>query len=209
MINFALLISGRIKNTFKLDYLTQHVESLIFIADKPIKKGKIKSTLEEMFEASISDDDLTNAIDSLLEKYKNDDFAFEIVEIGEGFHFMTKPIYEKTIATFLKQEVKKRLSRAAMETLSIIAYKQPVTKREMEQIRGVSCDYSVQKLLEKELINIQGRDDTPGRPLLYGTSEKFMEYFGLKNITDLPKLKDFETPENEIGEKAPIEEERE
>ena len=192
-----------------MDYLAQHIESLIFISDKPLKMGKIKSTLEELFESEISDEDLTTAMDSLFQKYENTDFAIEIVEIGGGYQFMTKPIFEKTIATFLKQEVKKRLSRAAMETLSIIAYKQPTTKREMEQIRGVSCDYSVQKLLEKELITIQGRDDSPGRPLLYGTSEKFMEYFGLKTIADLPKLKDFETPENEIGEKAPIEENRE
>jgi len=106
----------------------------------------------------------------------------------------------------LRQTTKKRLSRAAMETLSIIAYKQPVTKSEMEKIRGVSCDYAVQKLLEKELVDIKGRSDGPGKPLLYGTSEKFMDYFGLKNLGELPKPKDFKEPDSEIGEKAPIEE---
>ena len=101
---------------------------------------------------------------------------------------------------------KRRLSRSALETLSIVAYKQPVTKSDLEKIRGVSCDYSLQKLLEKELITITGRSEAPGRPLLYATSDKFMDYFGLKSLKDLPKPKDFKEPESEIGEKAPIEE---
>jgi segregation and condensation protein B len=102
--------------------------------------------------------------------------------------------------------MKKRLSRSALETLSIIAYKQPVTKSELERIRGVNCDYAIQKLLEKELVAIQGRSDGPGRPLLYGTSDKFMDYFGLKSLDDLPKPKEFREPSNQIGEQAPIEE---
>ena len=114
--------------------------------------------------------------------------------------------FHAIIGTFLKQKTRRRLSRAAMETLSIIAYKQPVTKTEMEKIRGVSCDYSLQKLLEKDLVSITGRSDGPGRPLLYGTSEKFMDYFGLKSLKDLPQPKDFKTPDNSIGEQAPIEE---
>jgi len=106
----------------------------------------------------------------------------------------------------LRQTTKKRLSQAALETLSIIAYKQPVSKNELEQIRGVSCDYSIQKLLEKELIEIAGRSEAPGRPLLYRSSQKFMDYFGLKSLRDLPKTKDFKEPESEIGEPTAIEE---
>jgi len=105
---------------------------------------------------------------------------------------MTKAAYHETIGNHIKLENRKNLSKAAMETLSIIAYKQPIVKSEMEVIRGVSCDYSVQKLLEKELVEIVGRSEGPGRPLLYGTSDKFMDHFGLKSIADLPKLKDIE-----------------
>ena len=119
---------------------------------------------------------------------------------------MTKGAYHGVIGTWLKQTTKKRLSQAAIETLSIIAYKQPVSKTEIEQIRGVSSDYSLQKLLEKELVSITGRSDGPGRPLLYGTSIKFMDYFGLKDLSDLPRPKDFKDPDQEIGERAPIEE---
>ena len=100
----------------------------------------------------------------------------------------------------IKQNTKTRLSQAAMETLAIIAYKQPVSKSELEEIRGVSCDYALQKLLEKELVLITGRSESPGRPLLYGTSDKFMEYMGINALSDLPKPKDFKEVENSIGE---------
>ncbi|HEX5626122.1 MAG TPA: SMC-Scp complex subunit ScpB, partial [Saprospiraceae bacterium] len=96
---------------------------------------------------------------------------------------------------------------AAMESLAIIAYKQPISKSEVEQIRGVNSDHSIQKLMEKELIEIVGRSEGPGKPILLGTSQRFMEYFGLKSMADLPKLKDFATAEQAIGEPAPIEEE--
>ena len=100
---------------------------------------------------------------------------------------------------YLKALTNKRLSKASLETLAIIAYKQPVTKPEIEQIRGVNCDYTTQKLLEKGLIEIQGRDDGPGRPLIYTTSIKFMDYFGLKSMKDLPGIKDFEMSDNKVG----------
>ncbi len=119
---------------------------------------------------------------------------------------MSKAAYFETIAQHLKLENKKKLSRSMMETLSIIAYKQPVIKSEIEHIRGVSSDYTIQRLLEKELIEINGRSKTPGRPLLYGTSEKFMNFFGLNDINDLPRLKEFKPEENQIGELAPVEE---
>jgi segregation and condensation protein B len=190
-----------------LDYLAQHIESLIFVSPEPVSIKEIRDCLEEVFETKFSGEELLAAIELVQQRYQQDDFAVEIVEIAGGYHFMTKPAYHQTIGVYLRQTTKKRLSRAALETLSIIAYKQPVTKSEMEKIRGVSCDYSIQKLLEKELVSIVGRDEGPGRPLLYGTSDKFMDYFGLKSLKDLPQPKDFKEPENEIGEKAPIEEE--
>ena len=163
-------------------------------------------TLEASFEIKLKEEDLLMAIEALKAKYQTDDFAIEIVEISEGFQFLTKGAYHPIVGQYLKLTTRKRLSRAALETLSIIAYKQPVSKGEVEKIRGVSCDYAVQKLLEKELVSIIGRSDGPGRPLLYGTSDKFMDYFGLKSVADLPKPKEFKEPDNSIGEQAPIEE---
>jgi segregation and condensation protein B len=189
-----------------VEYLAQHIESLIFTTEHAISFDEIKSCLEETFETKFQKTEIEAALSILKNRYQHEEFAFEIIKIAEGYQFLTKGAYHQTIGTYLKQTTKKRLSRAAIETLSIIAYKQPVSKGEMEKIRGVSCDYSVQKLLEKELVTILGRSESPGRPLLYGTSEKFMDYFGIKSLKDLPKPKDFKTPENEIGEAAPIEE---
>lgn len=186
--------------------MQQHVESLIFTAEGPIRFQDISQALEEHFGVKPSETDVTEAIQALQEKYQSADFSFELVEIADGYQFLSKGAYHGLIGTHLKQKTRKRLSRAALETLSIIAYKQPVAKSELEKIRGVSCDYSIQKLLEKDLVVITGRSDGPGRPLLYGTSDKFMDYFGLKSLKDLPTPKDFKVPENSIGEQAPIEE---
>ena len=186
--------------------LSQHIESLIFTSEKPLKLKEIKSILEETFETKFKIADLENALEEIEKRYEGDDFAFEMVGIAEGYQFLTKGSYFNTVATFLKQTTRKRLSRAALETLSIIAYKQPVSRPEMERIRGVSCDYAIHKLLEKEMVTILGRSEAVGKPLLYGTSEKFMDYFGLKTLNDMPKPRDFNTPENSIGEAAPIEE---
>ena len=152
-----------------------------------------------MFEADVPEADITGAIVKIQEKYADEQFPFEVMKTGGGYQFLTKPAYQPSIGILLKQQSKKRLSTSALETLSIIAYKQPVTKSEMEQIRGVNCDYSVQKLLEKELVEIKGKSDALGRPLLYGTSEKFMDYFGINDLKDLPTPKDFAVEENEIG----------
>ena len=118
---------------------------------------------------------------------------------------MTKGAYHHTLGTFLKLESGKKLSRVAMETLSIIAYKQPVTRTEIDSIRGVNSDYALQKLLEKELVIISGRSEGPGRPLMYSASPKFFEYFGLSSEKDLPKLKEFESAAQEIGHQDDIE----
>ena len=189
-----------------MERLAQHIESLIFSTDQPVTLEEIKTCLEEVLEVSFTEEELLEAIGQLKERYEQEDFAFSINEIAEGYQFLTKPAFHNTVGVYLRQTTRKRLSRAALETLSIIAYKQPVTKSEMERIRGVSCDYSIQKLLEKELVAIVGRDEGPGRPLLYGTSEKFMDYFGLKSLRDLPKPKEFKESDFMIGEQAPIEE---
>ncbi len=189
-----------------MEYLAQHIESLIFSSEHPISMEEIQAVLEEAFETELQLEDLEQALNQVKERYMADEYAFEVVPISGGYQFMTKGAYHHTIGTLLRQNTKTRLSRAALETLAIIAYRQPVSKGEMEKIRGVSCDYSVQKLLEKELVEIIGRSDGPGRPLLYGTSAKFMDYFGMADLSELPKLKDFEMPDEVLGEAAPIEE---
>ena len=188
-----------------MNLLKQHIECLIFSSEQAIGLEEMHHCMEQSFELELEKNEIADAVRSLVEKYQDTSFGIEIVEINGGFQFMTKGAYHHSIATLLKQANKKRLSVTAMETLAIIAYKQPVSKVDLEKIRGVNCDYSVQKLLEKELISIIGRSDGPGKPILYATSEKFMDYFGLKSLGDLPKLKEFQTSENEIGNQADIE----
>lgn len=182
-----------------MENLSLYIESLIFTARKSITVKEIRDTLKVYLDTSISINEIEESLESLTQKYNDDKYSFEIIEIADGFQFMTKGLYYPIIGEFLKLESKKKLSRAALETLAIISYKQPVAKSTIESIRGVNCDYSVQKLLDKELVEILGRDEGPGRPLIYGTSEKFMNHFGLKNLNELPKLKEFETEENQIG----------
>lgn len=206
IVKKLLIFAIHLNYTSIMDQLAQHIESLVFVSETPISFKEIKLCLEETFETKFKKPPLEKAIELLKEKYKEEHFSFEFIEIAGGFQFLSKPSFHGTIATYLKQTTKRRLSRAALETLSIIAYKQPVAKSEMEKIRGVSCDYSVQKLLEKELVQSVGRSEGPGRALLYGTSDKFMDYFGLKSLEDMPKPKDFREPDSEIGEQAPIDE---
>jgi segregation and condensation protein B len=186
--------------------LDTYVESLIFIAQQPVKREDIRYNLENALQITIDPEALDTALHRLQEKYWDDTFAIEIVEVADGFQFMTKGVYHQVAGHFLKQLTKRRLSRVALETLAIIAYKQPVSRAEIEQIRGVNADYAIDKLLEKELIEIAGRSTGPGKPLLYTTSGKFMDYFGLKSMEDLPQLKEFQAASEEIGEPSALEE---
>ena len=183
-----------------MNFLQNHLEALIFCSSAPIKVEELQACLNEMLETTIPLPDIITALQLLIEKYTSEEFSFQIYQIAEGYQFLTKPAYQASTQILLKQKSKKRLSTAALETLAIVAYKQPVTKIEIEQVRGVNCDYALQKLLDKELIAIKGKSDAVGRPLLYGTSQKFIEYFGINTLKDLPLPKDFTTPENEIGQ---------
>ncbi|MBX2892513.1 MAG: SMC-Scp complex subunit ScpB [Saprospiraceae bacterium] len=186
--------------------MKQHIEALIFASPQAIPTADIKSVLEEALQMEVSEADILAAIEETRAQFSQDNFAFELVEIAGGWQFLTKGAYHNAVAIHLKQTTKKRLSQAAMETLALIAYKQPVSRSELEEIRGVNCDYALQKLLEKELVTIAGRSEGPGRPLLYATSEKFMDYMGINSLADLPKPKDFKEVENTVGE-APAAEE--
>ncbi|HMQ06314.1 MAG TPA: SMC-Scp complex subunit ScpB [Saprospiraceae bacterium] len=186
--------------------LEGHIEALIFMTKDEISAAEIAESLSEQMETIFEPNKIVQIIENLKLKYDQGSFSYTIEMVSGGYKFMTKAPYFDTIANHLRLTTKKKLSPAAIETLAIIAYKQPVTKVELESIRGVNSDYSIQKLLDKELVEIAGRSDGPGRPLLYITSQKFMDYFGLEDLADLPKLKDFDNPFSEIGEKAPIEE---
>jgi segregation and condensation protein B len=130
------------------------------------------------------------SLEGIVEKYNSEFYPFEVRQSGGGWQFLTKKDYHKTVAQLNGEKFLKRLSTAAMETLAIIAYKQPITKGEIESIRGVNSDYSIQKLLEKELIVITGRSENlPGKPLVYATSRNFMDNFGINSSEDLPKIK--------------------
>ena len=183
-----------------------YLESVIFSATDPVGFNHLKKLLAEHLNWPVNHDQLQQALSRIEKKYQSDDFPFGIVSMNNGYLFMSKPQYHGIISEHLKLSSTKKLTRTAVETLAIIAYKQPVTKAEINSIRGVNSDYILQKLLEKELIAISGRSEEVGRPLLYKTSERFLEYFGLNSIKDLPKLRELLPEETDsIGEPAPVE----
>jgi segregation and condensation protein B len=178
----------------EINNLILHIESLIFASDKPLSTLEILELVNNAFgfmEEKISLDQVETAIDGIVEKYNAEFYPFEVKQSGGGWQFLTKKEYHKTVAQLNGDKFLKRLSAAALETLAIIAYKQPITKGEIEAIRGVNSDYTVQRLLEKELIIISGRNEKlPGHPLVYQTSKNFMDYFGLNSADDLPKIRE-------------------
>lgn len=178
----------------EISELIPHIEVLIFASEKPLTAPEITELINNAFgfmEERVTPDQIAAAIEGIREKYAAEFYPFEVRESGGGWQFLTKRDYHKTIAQLNGDKFLKRLSTAALETLAIIAYKQPITKGEIEAIRGVNSDYSVQKLLEKELIIISGRNEKmPGHPLVYATSKTFMDYFGINNTDDLPKIRE-------------------
>lgn len=178
----------------EISAIIPHVEALIFAADRPLSTLEICDLLNNAH-AFIEDratlDQVEASLSAIQEKYRTEFYPFEVKELGGGWQFLTKKEFHPTVAQINGDKFLKRLSTAALETLSIIAYKQPITKGEIEAIRGVNCDYSVQKLLEKELIIITGRNEKlPGHPLIYATSRSFMDYFGISSPDELPQIKE-------------------
>ena len=178
----------------EISNLILHVEALIFASDRPLTAMDLTELVNNAFgfmDEKVTMEQVQTAIDGIVEKYNADFYPFSVRESGGGYQFLTKKDFHKTVGQLNGEKFLKRLSTAALETLAIIAYKQPITKSEIEAIRGVNCDYSIQKLLEKELIIITGRNENmPGKPLVYATSKSFMDYFGLNSPDELPKLKE-------------------
>lgn len=176
----------------EISQIIPHIEALIFASDKPLTSLEITELVNialGFIEDRADLDQVESSIEGIREKYDSEFYAFELKQSGGGWQFLTKPEYHKTVALINGDKFIKRLSLAALETLAIIAYKQPITKSEIEAIRGVNCDYAVQKLLEKDLVIISGRnEDAVGKPLIYVTSKSFMDYFGINSADELPMI---------------------
>ena len=185
-----------------MDSIEQRIEALIFASEQSIRLEEIMYCLQAVFNRDFSADEIGLHITAIQEKYQDKSLSIELVLINNGYQFLTKKAYHPIINLLHAQRSKKKLSQAALETLAIIAYKQPVTRPDIEEIRGVNCDYSIQRLLEKELVVIAGKSEGAGKPLLYGTSSIFMDYFGINSITELPVIKDPDNRVSSVGEQA-------
>ncbi|MGZ3751102.1 MAG: SMC-Scp complex subunit ScpB [Mucilaginibacter sp.] len=179
-----------------------YIEALIFSSEQSIRIEEIMYCLQSAFERDFTKQEIGQSLNNIQKKYQDENFAIELVNISNGYQFLTKKNYHPVISLLQLQRSKKKLSPAALETLAIIAYKQTVTKLEIEQIRGVNSEYSIQKLLEKELITIVGKSETVGRPILYSASQQFMDYFGINDLSELPQIKEFTDNSVSIGEQS-------
>lgn len=169
------------------DKMKNIIEALLFASDTPITIQKLKEILEVD-----SVKDIREGIDDLQNHYSQTKSAMTIIEVAGGFQIASREDYASYVQKLYKGRQASRLTQRALETLAIIAYKQPITKHEIENIRGVNVDGVVKTLLERNLVSIEGREKAPGNPLLYGTTKYFLEYFGLKSLESLPKLKEID-----------------
>ncbi len=166
----------------------QVIEALLFASDTPLNSRKIKDIIPDVS----GEKEIKKLIQQIDEKYEETSSPLKIIEVAGGYQIVTREQFDTWIKQLYKSRQASRLTRKGLETLAIIAYKQPITKQEIEFIRGVNVDGIVRALIERNLITVKGREKAPGSPLLYGTTDYFLEYFGLKNIDDLPKLKEID-----------------
>ncbi len=184
-----------------MENIHQHIEAIVFSSESAVTIPEIAETLHKVFPETLLDHaTIEQMLNDIATKFSSDIYAFELRVIGGGYQFFTKAVFHQTVAALIGQKDKKRLSTSAIETLSIIAYRGPVSKSDCENIRGVNCDYSVEKLLEKELIEVAGRrEDQPGKPVIYRVTSTFLDYFGINSTNELPKLKDvLPTPDDNM-----------
>jgi segregation and condensation protein B len=162
------------------------IEAILFVSDKPVSITTLKDVLKE-----VDPTDIRTSIEELNSEYDSTERSFSIKEIAGGFQMLTDPVYSTWISSLYKKP-SDRMTGPALETLAIIAYKQPITRNDIEAIRGVNVDGVLHTLEERSLIRTRGRVEGPGRPMLYGTTNEFLQHFGLKSLEDLPKLKEFQ-----------------
>lgn len=169
--------------------LSGRIEAILFVAGEPVR-------IEELAKAlNVSVPAVENEVTKLRDEYDFHQRGFTLKRFGHQVQLATRALYATDVVHLLQPVQKQSLSQAAMETLAVVAYKQPVTRAEVEQVRGVKCDYSIQSLVNKELIMEVGRKDTLGRPILYGTTENFLSHFGLTTLEDLPPMPEAPQPE--------------
>jgi segregation and condensation protein B len=173
---------------------TNIIEALIFSSDDPLTSSEIIKAVKGIDgeDIQVNEADIEETVNILNSKYGQEGLSFRIIQVANGYLYATRPEFSKYVGFLSSEKSKRRLSQAALETLSIIAYKQPITKPEIEKIRGVNSDYILNTLLEKNLIMISGRAESIGRPLLYASTDEFLKYFGLNKISDLPKPREIE-----------------
>lgn len=168
------------------EYLKGIIESILFVSDKPVTIEQLKQVMEEVPQGQIEE-----VLQGLKTDYAQNVGGMVVSEIAGGYQMLSNPSYAGYIRNFYKTRTKEKLSRPSLETLAIVAYKQPVSRTDIELVRGVNSDGVMAHLLSKGLVKIVGRKEVPGRPFLYGTTKEFLEYFGLKSLEDLPKLEEF------------------
>lgn len=169
--------------------LKHMVEAIIFASTEPIPPDKI---LECIQREGIGKTDIKDAVDELNKEFIEQKRSIRIVKIAGGYQFATHPQFDKWVSRLFAQKAEKKLSQSGLEVLAIVAYRQPITRSEIEKIRGVNADWTIRSLMEKNLITVVGREEAPGKPLLFGTTKGFLEHFGLFDIGELPKLKEIE-----------------
>ncbi len=166
----------------------QHIiEALLFASEKPLPSDRIQAILKEMTAEQID-----QAVDSLNEKYRSAGHCFAIKKVAKGYRMYTLPDYAHWVKALFSHNRREKLSPQALEVLSIVAYKQPIVKGEVDRLRGVNSEGPLFTLLDRKLITIVGRKPAPGRPLLYGTTQEFLTHFGLNDVDDLPRMEELE-----------------
>ncbi|GAB4484214.1 MAG: SMC-Scp complex subunit ScpB [Thermodesulfovibrionales bacterium] len=160
------------------------IETLLFVSAEPATLASLKNSTD------IPEADIVKIMEELIREYQERDGGILIVEVANGYQMVTNPRFAQWLRKFLNVSTSNKLSTPALETLAIIAYKQPLIKAEIEEIRGVNSDGVIKNLLDKRLIKIIGKKEVPGKPLLYGTTREFLQYFGLKDLTELPSLRE-------------------
>ena len=171
------------------------IENILLAADQPVSETQLKN----LFGDEVEKVSFKSVLEELIDEYNSRNL--QILQVAEGYQLCTRHDYSNWVRKFLKFDKTRKLSQPSLDTLSIIAYKQPLTKAEVEEIRGVDSSGVVRTLLEKKIISPGGRKKVPGRPIMYRTTRKFLEYFGLKDLSDLPTLEDFK--ESELEDQIP------
>jgi segregation and condensation protein B len=181
--------------------LKSAIEALLFVAGSPLSEDRLKGIFEE-----VTKEQILTQLQAIKQECDDRNAGITLAEVAGGYQFATKPENAAWIRKFKAVKVSAKLSRPALETLAIVAYKQPITRMEVEAVRGVNIGGIMRNLMERRLVKIVGKKDVPGKPLLYGTSEEFLQYFGLKDLSSLPTLKEFQELEagEEVMEEVPL-----